>query len=191
MPLSVEDLTALVQQLHSLSNSEQEASAVSVKIPQFWTSRPEVWFVQTEAQFSTKHITAESTKYNHVIAALDKSVAEEISAFTCSPPATNKYSAVKEILISIYGLTQTDKDARLLAISGLGDQKPTVLLRYMDSLTAPEDRKTTIYRALFLSHLPEAIRAILARNPPADLVDLAKAADDILAVQSDKTLCST
>ena len=152
---------------------------------------PEVWFAQTEAQFSTKHITAESTKYNHVIAALDKSVAEEISAFICSPPVTNKYSAVKEILISVYGLTHTDKDARLLALSGLDDRKPIALLRYMDSLTAPEDRKTTIYRALFLSHLPEAIRVILACNPPADLVDLAKAADDILAVHLDKTLCST
>ena len=78
-------------------------------------------------------------------------------------------------------------DWRLLALSGLGDRKPSALLRHMDALTSAEDRKTTIFRALFLSHLPQSVRLILARDPPADIVDLATAADDILATQATTT----
>jgi len=190
MPLSTEDLTALAQQLHSLSINPPDTSAVSVKIPPFWTSRPEVWFAQVEAQFSNKHIMSQDTRYNYVVSALDKAVAEEISAFICAPPAASKYDAVKDLLIQVYGLSQSDKDNQLLSISGLGDRKPTALLRYMDSLTTPADRGTTIYRALFLSHLPESIRVILSRNPPTDIVELAKAADEILAAQTEKPLYS-
>ena len=205
MPLEAADITALARQLHSLqaaatsaststtaSESTAAVSAVSLKIPTFWHSRPEVWFSLIESQFATRAITVDDTKYHHAVSALDKSVAEEISAFLCSPPPDNKYAELKKLLISIYGLTQTEKDTQLLAISGLGDRKPSTLLRYMDSLTAPSDRKTTIYRALFLSHLPQSVRVILARDPPGDIVDLAKAADEILANQITTTeLCTT
>lgn len=196
MALTADDITALAQQLHDLQNIvpapqdqnvASSANAVSVKIPPFWSSRPEVWFSLIESQFATKHITVDDTKYHHAITALDKSVAEEISSFICNPPSTEKYEALKALLISIYGLTQTDKDTQLLAISGLGDRKPSALLRYMDSLTSPTDQKTMIYRALFLSHLPQHVRVILARDPPTDIVDLATAADNILAARSSTT----
>ena len=41
-----------------------------------------------------------------------------------------------------------------------------------------------VYRSLFLRQLPESVRVMLSRNPPASIADLAKAADDILAAQS-------
>jgi len=108
--------------------------AVSVKIPPFWASRPEVWFALLESQFATKKITCDDTKYHHAVTGLDKSAAEEISAFLLNPPETDKYAALKKTLISTFGLTQAEKDAQLLAISGLGDRKPSALLRHMDSL---------------------------------------------------------
>ena len=192
MPLETADIAALAQHLQDLQRATAPdvagtINAVSIKIPTFWTTRPETWFALIEAQFATKKITADDTKYHHALTALDKSVAEEISAFICKPPAQNKYEALKTLLISIYGLTQTDKEASLLSIDGLGDRKPSALLRYMDSLTSPEDRKTTIYKALFLSHMPKVVRVALARDPPTDIVDLASAADDILAADAATT----
>jgi hypothetical protein len=195
--LNAADIAALAQQLAALqvaaapaatlAAGTQTVSAVSVKIPQFWHSRPEVWFAVIESQFASKHITADDTKYHYAVTALDRSVAEEISAFLCDPPAQNKYQALKNLLLLTYGLTQTDKDAKLLAISGLGDRKPTALLRYMDSLTSVDDRKTTLYKALFLSHLPQTVRLILSRDPPADINALAVAADEILTTQATTT----
>ena len=99
----------------------------------------------------------------------------------------NKNETLKTLLISIYGLTQTDKEASLLSIDGLGDRKPSALLRYMDSLTSPEHRKTTIYKALFLSQMPKVVCVALAWDPPTDIVDLAAAADDIIAADEATT----
>ena len=95
---------------------------VAVKVPTFWPTRPEVWFSPLEYQFATKNITADDTKYHHAVQGLEKTVAEEI-AFLLNP-TIGKYDALKALLIITFGLTQADKDAPLLAISGLGDRKP-------------------------------------------------------------------
>lgn len=190
MPLATEDITAIANKIRDLQTASSEdaagtrINAVSVKVPQFWPTRPEVWFSLLESQFATKNITTDDTKYHHAVTGLDKATAEEISAFLLNPPATRKYEGLKSILISTFGLTQSEKDTQLLSISGLGDRKPTALLRYMNSLTNPADQKTTIYRALFLQHLPENVRVILARDMPTDIDELAKLADDILAAQA-------
>ena len=115
---------------------------------------------------------------------LDKTTAEDISAFLLNPPAIGKFDALKTLRISTIGLTQADKDAPLLVISGLGDRKPSGLLRYMNSLTTTDDQKSMVYRVLFLGQLPESVRVVFARDPPTSITDLAKAADDILAAQS-------
>ncbi len=99
-----------------------DVQAVAVKVPIFWPTRPEVWFSLLESQFATKNITADDTKYHHAVQGLDKTTAEEISAFLLNPPAIGKFDALKTLLISTFGLTQADKDASLLAISGLGDR---------------------------------------------------------------------
>ena len=41
---------------------------------------------------------------------------------------------IKKALLSAFGKTQAQKDAELLNISGLGDRKPTALLRHLESL---------------------------------------------------------
>ncbi|KAH6925691.1 hypothetical protein HPB50_008564 [Hyalomma asiaticum] len=42
--------------------------AVDVKLPQFRTAGPELWFVQVESQFATQRITANQAKFHHVVA---------------------------------------------------------------------------------------------------------------------------
>ena len=88
--------------------------AVAVKVPSFGPTRPEVWFSLLESQFTSKNITADDTKNHHAVQSLDKTNAEEISAFLLNPPANGKFDALKTLLISTFGLTQADKDASSL-----------------------------------------------------------------------------
>ncbi|GFO04399.1 Gag-Pol polyprotein [Plakobranchus ocellatus] len=72
-------LAALTSQLQSMT-VQPNISAVSLKLPEFWTTSPEVWFARVEAQFGTKNISTDQTKYDYVVSALDVKTAEEISA---------------------------------------------------------------------------------------------------------------
>ena len=74
-------------------------SAVSVKIPLFWPTDPEVWFAQVEAQFSTCNITSQRTRSDHVIAALAPEIATEIQDLLLSPPDDNPYYVLRTELI--------------------------------------------------------------------------------------------
>ena len=48
---------------------------ISMKLPTFWTDSPEVWFIQAEAQFENKRISASLTKFTHCVASLPQDVA--------------------------------------------------------------------------------------------------------------------
>ena len=61
--------------------SESTAPAlanVSVKFPSFWPSDPEIWLAQVEAHFTTRHITAQKTRFDYGITSLPPKVATEV-----------------------------------------------------------------------------------------------------------------
>ena len=72
-----------------------DTSAGAIKLPTFWTNQPEVWFFQAEAQFHLKKITDNTTKFYHVVAALDMEISKKIYDILSSPPSQNKYQALK------------------------------------------------------------------------------------------------
>lgn len=155
-------------------------NAASIKLPEFWTEDPELWFARAEAQFATRDIKSGDTKFNYVVAALDNSTAAEVKHILVSPPA-NKYEALRKALMEAFAKSQAQKDAELLAISGLGDRRPTALLRKIQSLNSDPD---TLLRAFFLAQLPSDVRAVLAAMDSTNIEDLAKAADRVIESKS-------
>ena len=169
-------LANFVTQMQALASQPSAVNAVSVKLPEFWIKSPEVWFARVEAQFNTKAITQDQTKYDYVVSALDINTADEVQAILTNPPAINKYDTLKTALIKTFGKSQAQKDAELLNLNGLGDKRPTALMRKINALN---DDPQTLKRALFLSNLPTDIRCILAGHNIVDIEELAEAADRI------------
>ena len=175
MPLEAGDITGIAQALKDLQTPGIQA--VSLKLPDFWTNKPEVWFARVKSQFGTKNITVDQTKFDYVVSSLDNSTAGEVEDILTAPPAENKYDALKTALLAAFGKTQAQKDSELISIMGLGHMKPTALLRRLQSLNSDP---TTLFRAHFLALLPSEVRSVLAGLEIPNIDDLAKAADRII-----------
>ena len=153
MSLAKEDVSAIAAALQTLivQPTSSSVSAITLKLPTFWTAKPEIWSKQVESQFAARQITTDETKYDYVVSALDNSTAAEVEALILNPPKQGRYEILKNSLINAFGKTQAAKDAELLSLSGLGDRKPTGLLRHIRSLNADPE---TLLRAVFLAQLP-------------------------------------
>lgn len=154
----------------------REEHAVALKLPTFWTSQPEVWFVQAEAQFQLRGIAADSTKYYHVLAVLDQETATRLLDLVSRPPSENKYEQLKARLLETFGLSRRERASRLLHFRQLGDSKPSALMDEMLALLGNHS-PCLLFEQLFLERLPEDIRIQLVDAKIEDYRELAKRAD--------------
>ncbi len=157
---------------------EAVANAVSIKLPTFWTSQPQVWFQQAEAQFTIRNITADQTKYAYIVAALDQDTAGRLLDLLRAPPTEDKYAAIKARLTKTFGLTRRVRANRLLQMGDLGDRMPSALMDEMLSLLdghAP----CMLFEQLFLNRMPDPIRLQLADADFTDPRTVAEHADGL------------
>ena len=119
-------------------------AATSMKLPPFWPADPDVWFAQVEAQFATRGIRAEKTKFDYIVSTLAPDTATEVQDLILTPPADNPYTALKEELIKLMVDSNQQKLQRLLNEMDLGDRKPTQLLRCMHQLWGGGDANDSL-----------------------------------------------
>ena len=124
MSLGAEEIKSLAEALKNLQPESATVNAAAVKLPAFWSGNPEVWFRQVESNFTTRNITAQQTKFDYVIQALDNSTADRVQSIILSPPERDPYDELKKTLIAIFGKSQAEKDQEILDFNGLGDKKP-------------------------------------------------------------------
>ena len=155
-----------------------ETNTVSLKLPPFWTSQPQVWFQQAEAQFTIRKISTDETKYTYVVTALDQDTAGRLLDLLGSPPTEHKYEAIKARLTKTFGLTRRARANRLLQMGGLGDRPPSAL---MDEMLALLEGHTPcmLFEQLFLNRMPDPIRLQLADADFTDPRRVAERADEL------------
>ena len=156
-------------------------NAVCLKLPEFWEGHAAVWFAQAEAQFALRRITDDATKYYYVVAALGNSTALRVVSLLQNPPQDDKYDTLKTLLLGTFELTASERARRLLALSGLGDAKPSELMDHMLSLLGDHE-PCFLFRELFLQQLPGEVRSALAGSDITDSRKLAKEADKFFSV---------
>ena len=131
-------------------------NAVTVKIPPFWPSDPELWFAQLEAQFSLKQIRTQSSKFFHVVAALSPMAAREVRDIILSPPTTNPFDVLKVSITERMSLSKAGKIQQFLHAEELGDRKPSQLFRRL--LRLYDNSRSNLFRELFLQRLPSSVQ---------------------------------
>lgn len=166
-------------------NVVYEANKVSIKIPPFWSEKPEIWFLQVEAQFSINRITSEETKFNYLISQLEPKYIENIWDII-SDKGITKYTAAKSRLLDIFKESEDVKIKRLLTGVELGDYKPSQLLRKMQSL-AGKDISDKVIRTLWLNKLPDSVKNILIVSEEC-LERVAVMADKMLEMNPNKSV---
>ena len=165
--------------------SNLDVTAVSIKLPAFITSHPELWFAQVESQFLVRNITSEDTKYWHVTAALSPEVAMEVWDIISKPPLADKYSALKSAIIDRLAASEKNKMQQLLSQTVLGDEKPSKLLRRMQALVNNKQFDEGMFRQLFLQRLPQNVQIALAALPSSTPLDnIASVSDHVCELQS-------
>ena len=141
--------------------------------------------VVSTAQFRMRHVTAQRTKFYHVVASLSPDFATEVRDLIIRPPADAPYDSLREQLIKCTTASEQRKLQQLFSAEELGDRKPSQLLSRLQQLMGERASATdnTFLWELFLKRLPGNVRMILASTASSSSLDeLADLADKIMDV---------
>lgn len=155
-----------------------ETSRVGVRPPPFYPDDPEMWFAQMECQFAIANVTADSTKFQYVVCALEPRFATEIKDVITKPPPTDKYIKLKSELIKRLSASRERKVQQLLRYEELGDRKPSQFLRHLQNLAGPS-MPDDFLKTLWSGRLPNILQTVLASQPELSLDKLAELADTV------------
>ena len=171
------------------ANQEIDA-ATTVKLPVFWPADPELWFAQVEAQFATRQITADKTKFNHLVTSLTPEAAAEVRDLLLTPPAENQYKALKELIIKRTTTSEQARLKQLLTAAELDGRKPSQLLRFMRQLVGKSQGLVpdALLKQIWVPRLPTHVQIVLASNDGLELDKMAEMADKLMDVIGPQTI---
>lgn len=182
-----------VSQSENLSRSNiqngAEISATSIKLPQFWTSCPEAWFIHAEMQFATRGVTQDRTKYEYIVTALPQEVIMTVLDFIQNPPPGERYAQLKTILIDRHSMSENKKLDKILSDSEIGDRKPSEFYRSL-VLLAGSNFSSDLLKKLWLRKLPKSLNIALTGSNLSDINELIRLADSIWEVLHSNEIAS-
>ena len=109
-----------------------------------------------------------------MVAALDASTTARAMALQEAPPAVGKYDALKAFLMKLFELSELEKADRLLSLNGLGDSKPSELMKRMLAVWGSAD-PAFLFTHIFLRQLPAACAHCASLLPLRPLQGLLRA----------------
>jgi len=169
--------------------STEAVRATVVQLPPFWEEDVSLWFIQVEALFQAHRLSSQHRKFQTLLSQLPFKALSQVADLARNP-TTNPYDTLKERLIASYSESQERKIQKLLEETRLGDQKPSQLLRHMQ--TQAEDAATNpVLRTIWIRALPQRVQSILAALDQGNLNQLAAVADKIMEVDTVPSVMAT
>lgn len=178
-------LSSTMETIEDRGEKKPEIFKVSTKVPPFYVAKPELWFMQVEAQFRNNGIKNDQTKYDIVISSLDPTYLDVIADVMRNPPDSGKYEKLKEVLAREYAHSQEERLKKILHGIELGDRKPSVLLREMREVSKGM-LNDDVLESLWSSKLPQTMRAVIAPLQ-VSITQKAESADKIADIASFQT----
>ena len=162
-------------------SSENEMPA-QVKLPEFWPMQAALWFARADAEFVSKAVTVEQTKYAHVVAALPVEVAARVSDEILSPDGTHPYQRLRQRLLDTYTLDEFQRFCGLVDMPARPSDRPSALLDAMFAFL-PEgvsrEDPGWMFKNLFLRRLPAELRTLLMPHKSETVRQLATRGDEL------------
>lgn len=165
--------------------AQVEVASINLKLPPFWTTCPEAWFLTVESQFANRHINADTTKFNFVVAALPAEVSMTVLDVLRNPPKNDKYKHIKDKLIQRHSLSEEKRLEELLQNAEQGDRSPSTFYREMELLaTSTTGVNSALLQKLWLRKLPPAIKISITASGKTDVDEMLNLADKIWDVST-------
>lgn len=143
-----------------IPKNEKAISRVTVKVPPFWATQPQIWFAQIESQFEICGITTDVTKFNTIVGNIESSVLTQVTDAVLSPPEKEKYENLKKAIIERYSDSEQSRMRKLLSDVDLGDKKPSQLYNELRQLGG-DKINADFLKNIWLQRLPPSVQAIL------------------------------
>jgi hypothetical protein len=163
-----------------MSDKPSDIATLAIKLPNFFTNQPRVWFSQAEAQFALRGVKADDTKFHHAVSALDQNTAVRVLDILEHPPSTDKYKALKQRLIGSFSLSRAEKAKKLLQTPPQPDRKPTEILdEFLAILGGDYHHGCLFFEQLFRNQLAPELQLQLASTAFSDPRAFAEKADQL------------
>ena len=138
----------------------QFVAKLAVKLPDFWTDDPDLWFMHAESAFRNSQVTQSRTKFDHVVQKLPQNIMVSVRGLIMNSAASSStpYEDLKSKLVSSYTLSRWQRINKLIHHPALGDKRPTALMDAMLALMPDDEAPGSLFLGLFLERLPVEMR---------------------------------
>lgn len=135
------------------------AVTAGIKLPPIIPEESELWFMQVEAKFRLHGVRSDQTKFDMVVASLDRATLIETADLVKSPPSSLMYETIKKRVISCNTDGPQARVNTLLQGIREPNQKPSKLLTLMRHKVPnmPDD----ILEALWVKQMPQNLHETL------------------------------
>ena len=135
----------------------QFVAKLAVKLPDFWTEDPDLWFLHAPRRLSE---IQSRRKFDHIIQKLPQNIMVSVRGLIMNSASSSStpYEDLKSKLVSSFTLLRWQRVNKLIHHPALGDRHPIALMDAMLALLPEDEAPGSLFLGLFLERLPVEMR---------------------------------